>query len=108
MAKKSIGLVHVKAHTRAGKRVKSYTRSGGAMSRTLGRKAKSIKKISEVVHAVGNPLNRSLNSIIKEHQDTYAQQAKYIRRGIDRSGYKGGGKMGYLISAAAVKKIKTK
>lgn len=109
------GSVQVRSHMRAGKKVRSYTRgvggfgkkfSGGALGRTLKHRAKGIVAVAKTVHAIGNPTNRSLSNIIKDHKNDFNNQAKYMRRGIDRKGYKGGGKLSYLISATASKKIK--
>lgn len=136
MSKKlSIGsLVRVKSHYRGGKMVKAHTRgssskaynpstnenslvnlkkgikrlnsSGGSLNRSLNRRAKGILKVSEMVHAVGNPTNKSLKSIVNKHKEDYNHNSKYIRRGIDRNGYKGGKKMGYILDAVASKRVK--
>lgn len=100
------GSVRVQAHTRAGKKVRAYTRGNGAMGRALGRRAKGILTTSKMVHALGNPTKKSLSKILGEHKSDFSHNAKYVRRGIDRKGYSGGKKMSYLISATAAKKIK--
>ena len=100
------GSIQVRSHTRNGKKVRAYTRGNGAMGRALNRRAKGIVSVAKTVHAIGNPTNRSLSNIIKDHKADFKSQAKYMRRGIDRKGYKGGGKLSYLISATASKKIK--
>lgn len=104
--KNSGGSVRVQAHTRAGKKVRAYTRGSGAMGRTLSRKAKGIVTTAKMVHSLGNPTKKSLNKILGEHKSVFNHNAKYMRRGIDRNGYYGGKKMSYLISATAAKKIK--
>lgn len=98
------GSIQVRSHARNGKKVRAYTR--GVMGRALNRRAKGIVSVAKTVHAIGNPTNRSLSNIIKDHKADFKSQAKYMRRGIDRKGYKGGGKLSYLISATASKKIK--